>query len=126
MLRAAKKANYKMASTRVEKVNSLLQHEIGKILSREISFPDGVLATITRVDTSANLIETKVYASVFPDDMANQVLVILKKNVYDIQQKINKTLKMRPIPKIIFMKDTIESKADRVEELLAQLKKEEK
>jgi len=126
-----------MASTRVEKVNSLLQHEIGKILSREISFPDGVLATIARVDTSANLIETKVYVSVFapspkpageggPDDMANQVLVILKKNIYDIQQKINKTLKMRPIPKIIFMKDTIESKAGRVEELLAQLKKEEK
>lgn len=115
-----------MENKRIEKVNSLLEREIGQILQREIIFPADVLVTLTRVDSTANLIETKVYISVLPDQKADQVMDILKRNIYDIQQKINRKLNMRPIPKIIFVIDKDASKAGRVEELLNQLKKEEK
>lgn len=115
-----------MASNRIDKVNSLLEHEISKIIQREIGFPDGVLATLTHVDATANLIEAKVYISAFPEEKADEVLEILNKEVFGIQQEINKKLNMRPIPKIIFIIDKKEAEAGRVEELLAQLKNKEK
>jgi ribosome-binding factor A len=115
-----------MAKNRIEKVNSLLEREIGKIIQRDIFFPDGVLVTLTRVDTTSNLIETKIYISAYPESQIDKVLQILKKEVFDIQQKINKKLNMRPIPKIIFAKDQNPQKAGKIEELLESLKSQEK
>lgn len=113
-------------SNRIEKVNSLLQHEIGKILLRDYAFSPDTLVTITRVETTGNLIEAKVYVSVYPETKAKGVLNALEKSVYDIQFKINRALRMRPIPKIIFVKETEISRADRIEELLAEASEEEK
>lgn len=115
-----------MATNRIDKVNSLLEHEIGAIIQRDIFFPDNILVTLTHVEATANLIEAKVYISVFPEDKIDGAIGVLKKNVYDIQQKINHKLKMRPIPKIIFVKDRKISEAAKIEEALARLKKEEK
>lgn len=115
-----------MATDRIKKVNSLLEHEISKVLQKEIMFPNGSLVTVMKVETTSNLIEAKVYVSCFPDNKASQALEILKKSAYDIQQEINKKLNMRPIPKIIFMIDKTESKAGKVEQLLNELKNKEK
>lgn len=90
---------------------------------REVQFPEGALVTLTRVDTFPNLIETKVYVSVLPDDKAEEVLKILKSQVYFLQQKLNSRLKMRPIPKIQFVEETTTREAGRVEELLGKIRK---
>ena len=110
---------------RVNKVNSLLEHEVGKILLKDFAFSPHILVTLTRVQTSGNLIDAKVYISVFPEERSEVILNALQKSVYDIQYKINRTLKMRPIPKLRFVKETEISKAGRIEELLAKAKEEE-
>jgi len=115
-----------MSINRLEKINSLLRDEVSKIILRDFEFSPSILVTLTRVDTSANLIEAKVYISVFPDDKADEIVRILNKGIYDVQYKINRTLRQRPIPKLRFVKDKEISKAGRVEELLAGLKNEEK
>ena len=110
-------------SNRLDKVNSLLEHEISKIIARDFSF-HGALVTLTRVDASANLIEAKAYISVLPEEKTDQVIKVLNKGVYDIQQKINKMLNMRPIPKIKFVKDEVIAKAAKIEAILETLKHE--
>ena len=107
---------------RIDKVNSLLEHEISKILLRDFAFNPNILVTLTRVECAANLFEAKVYISVFPEDKSDGILNALQKSVYDVQYKINRTLKMRPIPRIKFVKETEISKAGRIEELLVQAK----
>lgn len=107
-------------SNRIEKVNSLLREEIGKIILKDFAFSPEILVTLTRVDTSANMIESKVFVSVFPEEKSAGILNALNKSVYDIQFRINRTLRMRPVPKIKFVKETEISKAARVEELLAK------
>jgi len=92
-------------STRIEKVNSLLEHEIGKIILRDFALSPELLITLTRVDTAANMIEAKVYISVFPETKVDGVLNALNKSVYDIQYKINRTLRRRPITRIRFEKE---------------------
>ncbi len=112
-------------SNRLEKVNSLLKQEVSKILLRDFDF-HGALVTLTYMEATANLIEAKAYISVLPDEQADKVITLLNKAVYDIQQKVNKRLNMRPIPKIKFVKDEVIAKAAKIEGLLSQLKKEEK
>lgn len=111
-------------SKRIEKVNSLIQEEVSSILLREIEFPKNVLVTITRVETIVNLSESKVYISTIPDKSIDEVFEILNRNIYDIQQCLNKRLNMRPIPKIVFKKEEKTEEADRVEEILEGLKKD--
>ena len=53
---------------------------------------------------------------------ADKVLATLNKGVYSIQQKVNKKLFMRPIPKIRFVADKKIKEAARVEELLEKIK----
>ncbi|MCX6722829.1 MAG: 30S ribosome-binding factor RbfA [Candidatus Staskawiczbacteria bacterium] len=107
-------------SNRIEKVNSLLEHEIGKILLKDFAFSPEILVTLTRVSVSANMIDAKAYISVYPEIKSDGILNALNKSVYDIQYKINRTLRMRPIPKIRFIKETEISKAGRIEELINQ------
>ncbi len=113
-------------SNRIEKVNSLLEHEISKIILHDFAFSPEILVTLTHVDTTANLIEAKVYISVFPDEKAEPIIRALQKSVYDVQSKINRTLRMRPIPKIKFVKDKNIAKAGKIEELLAKVKGDNK
>lgn len=114
---------------RIKKINQLLKKELSRLISREVDFSSGSLVTLTRVDTSPNLIESKVFISVFPEEKQADSLEILKKNIWSIQQMINKRLRMRPIPKIIFLPENKTAEAGKVEEILEKLnklKKEEK
>jgi len=110
---------------RIEKLNALIRAELGGIFLKDIEFPDNAFVTITRVETSANLIESKVFISVFPSGKTERVFTVLNKIIYGIQQKINRRLRMRPIPRIIFLKEEKIESADKVEGILEKLKKEE-
>jgi|SRR3989344_2573685 len=107
-------------TNRIDKVNSLLEHEISKIISRDFNFPN-ILVTLTRVETTANLIEARAYISFLPDEKVSKILETLNKGVYEVQKKINKIVNMRPVPKIIFVADKTVSSASRIEEILNKL-----
>src|SRR4030043_1140862 len=109
-----------MVNNRIQQVNSLIKKELSNIILREVDFPKGFLTTITRVGTSPDLEEANVFIAVIPDDKIEQVLAILNKIIYFLQQKLNKRLKMRPIPRIRFKKEGRTREAARVEELLEE------
>ena len=110
---------------RIEKVNSLIKHELGNIFLKEVDVFPGTLLTITRVECSTSLFQCKVYISVIPEDNFDNVLSLLQRHIYDIQQMLNKKLKMRPVPKIEFLKETKTKEAGRIDELLAKIRKED-
>ena len=105
------------------RVNQLIKKELSQIILREVSFAKGVLVTVTRVDTSSNLIQSKIYISVMPEDQDSQVFNILNKCIYDIQHLLNKRLNMRPIPKIKFIQEKKTTEAARIEKLLENINK---
>ncbi len=109
-------------SQRVKKVNELLRHEISQLLLKEIDFCD-MLVTITETDTSPDLRHANVKISVLPQEKNELAIEIINKNIFRIQQKLNKRLHMKPIPKIRFEIDKAEIKAQRIEELLSKNKK---
>jgi len=113
-------------SKRIQRINQLIKKELGQILLREIEFPRDVLVTITRVETSVDLNQARVFLSCFPEDKTSQILEILHRQIYSIQQLLNRRLKMKFIPRIEFREERKTAEAGKIEELLEELKKEEK
>lgn len=111
-----------MASPRRrEKLNVLLREEVAAIVDREIEFGKGVLVTVTRADVSPDARYATVYFSLLGSD-AGDALAILERSVYDIQQILNKRLRMRPVPRIRFAEDKAEALREGIERSLAALK----
>lgn len=108
-------------SERIQKLNKLIKKHLGEILSRELSMKSGVFITISKVDTTSDIRYTRVSISVFPFKEADYVLKTLDKEIYSIQGALNKKLAMRPLPRIEFILDATEEKADEIEKILADL-----
>lgn len=113
-----------VSERRIQKINELIKQELGKIFLKDLSFEKGVMVTITKVDASANLISAVVKISVMPESKAEKILSYLNQNIFDIQQKLNTKLNMRPVPKISFKIDLTEAKVQRVKELIERVSKE--
>lgn len=107
---------------RIEKLNNLLREELAEIIEREIEFPQNTLVTITKVSISSNLFDATAYLSFLGDAPKKEILEILRKNIYNIQQFLNRRLRMRPVPKIEFQFDKAEESREGVEKSLAELR----
>ena len=114
-----------MSEKRLNQVNQLIQREIADIILKEIEFPLGCLVTVTRVKTSVDIAFARVCLSVLPVSFADPALKILEKNIYHLQQVLNKRLVMRCVPKIMFRLDTVEQEVESVNKLLDKIKKQD-
>ena len=113
-------------SERILKINQLIKQELSQILLRRNDFSRQVLVTIVGVETSKDLVQSKIYVSIIPKEQSSNIIRALKKQIYDIQQEINKRLKLRIIPKIRFIEEKRITPTNRVEEILQEIKKADK
>lgn len=114
-----------MSSERIERVNSLIAHELGQIFIRELELPRSVILTITRVDTTADLSFAHVSISVLPLTQEKTIMAMLNKRIYHLQKLLNKKVIMHNVPKLVFKPNRTEAQAARIESLLDELKKTE-
>jgi len=105
---------------KIEKVNELIKRELSQIINREIDWPEGVLVTLTSVETSADLEQAKIWVSVFPFEKFKEVMKILRKEKFFLQGLLNRRLIMRPLPKIQFLIDQTEEEAEKIEEIFTK------
>lgn len=104
-------------SQRISKVNNLIKREVSQLFTREISFKSGVFVTIPRVITASDLLSAKIFVSVFPateEDYAMKTIAHEHKNV---QKLLHRKLHMRTLPKLEFIYDDTEERADEVEKI---------
>jgi len=110
-----------LGGSRIDRVNALVQQELGEMIVREIEMPDGVLATITRVACSPDLEYAKVWISVLPTDRAASALEHLERATGTLQHLLLRKLSIKPVPKIRFFLDDSENRAARIETILDSL-----
>jgi ribosome-binding factor A len=113
-------------SQRIQRVNELIKTELSGIILKKIEFFPGVLVTVTRVETAQDFRDANVYISVFPDKDSEETMKFLQKKIGILQFDLNKLLRMHPLPRLNFLPEKETSQAGRIEEILEQLKKEEK
>ena len=110
-------------SRRLQRVNTLIKEQLSEIILKEVDFSQDTFVTLTRVETSPDLVNSKILVSVIPKEKVEEVFDILNKNIYFLQQKLNERLKMKRVPKIKFVRERETEKAAEVEEILEKLKK---
>lgn len=108
-------------SERTIKINELVKQHINDIILKDLSLKAGVFVTVAKVDTTPDLRYTRIFVSVFPEKEIDYIEKTLTKELYRMQGALNKKLHMRPLPKIQFITDLTESKADEIEKLLRQI-----
>lgn len=112
-----------MAEERAKRFDEHLKRELGKIIFDLLDIKPDVLATVTRVITNPNLFSAVVFISVYPPRETKGVLKKLNVSIYEIQQELNKKLKVRPVPKIIFRLDKNPEEAAEIEKLIENIEK---
>lgn len=90
---------------------------------REEEFGRNILVTITKVEISGDLSEAKVFVSVLPAERRPEIINSLKGDVYNIQKILDRKLRLKKVPKIIFCEEKRVEEAGRIEELLSKIHK---
>ncbi|HEY0082163.1 MAG TPA: 30S ribosome-binding factor RbfA [Pyrinomonadaceae bacterium] len=107
---------------RPEKVAEHVREEIAQIVGYELDDPRVAIATVTDVRMSDNLREARVFVTVSgTDDEATTALKALRKAAPYVRRQLAINLNLRHAPEIHFIRDTVEEKAARVDELLRGL-----
>ena len=113
----------KKPSNRIEKLNSLIQQQVGETLKDTIE-SDGLI-TVSRVETSGDARWAKVWISIVGGD-DDKILTDINKNLYDIQGELNRHLAMKMTPRLQFFLDTSPRYVQHIDELIKKIHEEEK
>lgn len=84
----------------------------------------GEFVTVTRVEASPDLQHAKVYISILPEVRFQEIFKTLSRDIYDIQQKLNNRMRMRPVPKIEWLVEKNVLEHQKIDELLNKIEKE--
>ena len=107
---------------RREKISHLIRDEVGKIIHENLDMDNDAVVTIMRAIVSEDLNHVRIYVSVFPSQFAEEVLKQINKEIYFLQQILNKKLKIHPVPKMFFVIDQTEERAAEVEKVIEKTK----
>jgi len=92
-------------SLRMEKVNQELKRQIATIVSREIDDPDLDFLSITRVETTADLQDSKVYYSMLDEGKYDKAKDALARMGGFIRGCLAKKIRLKVLPKLTFIPD---------------------
>jgi ribosome-binding factor A len=116
-----------MGVNRLVRVNELIRREIGDLLFRimnEGKF-DLSAVTVTHVITNPTLREARVLVSIRDHEADRpEMLRMLRKHAPEIQEAINRDLKLKYTPRLSFQLDTSLERGDHVLSVLSELEKE--
>lgn len=93
-------------SLRMEKVNSEIQKQLMDIIQKELDDPSVGLLSITRVETTSDLKESKIYFSLLDETKYDRVEDILKAMNAFIRMLLGKRIRLKILPELKFMPDT--------------------
>jgi ribosome-binding factor A len=107
---------------RPEKVAEQVREEIAQIVGYELDDPRVAMVTVTDVRMSENLREARIFVTVSgTEEEALTALKALRKAAPYVRRQLAFNLSLRHAPDIHFIRDTVEEKAARVDELLREI-----
>lgn len=106
----------------MNKIDRLLQKELGDIFQKQTQAMHGVLVSVTAVRVSSDLSVAKAYLSIFPSDKADELMKAIRANTkairYDLGQRVR--LQLRKIPELTFFIDDSLDYIENIDKLLKQ------
>jgi ribosome-binding factor A len=112
---------YKPKSQKQLQVGEQIKREVANIfLHGDIFRGDDFKLTVYEADISPDLKNVKIYINIFGEIEKNKLLKELNANSNFFQQKINKSLKLKNVPKVKFAIDESVENAGRISKAIDQ------
>lgn len=116
-----------MVSRRQRRVNSLIQEAMGELLQREVADPRLDFATVTDVETSADLRHAHIYVSFLGSSQSKEEsLEALKKAAGFLRHELGQRVYLRYVPDLDFHLDASLERGQRIERILRDLENSRK
>lgn len=100
---------------RIERVASVIEHELSMLLLRELDVT-GVVVTITSVEVSSDMLQATVRLGIIPHEAGPAVWDALEEKRHSLQHQLLKKMNIKPMPQIRFRIDEPESETTATEE----------
>jgi ribosome-binding factor A len=114
-----------MDEKRLGKLTEVLKQELAGVISQEIDFPKGVIATIMGVKIYSDLSWAEIFVSVIPQEESEFVINVLKRKAHFLHQALNEKIRLRRIPRIKFLPYTGPNNQEKIEQILEEIKEKE-
>ncbi len=114
-----------MDEKRLGKFTEVLKEELAFVISQEIDFPAGVIATVMSVKIYSDLSWAEIFVSVIPEKESEFVINVLKRKAYFLHKALNEKIKLRRIPRIKFLPYTGPSNQEKLEQILEEISTKE-
>lgn len=109
-----------MESTRLQKVNRLIQKELSEIFLLQTKASNGILVSVTSVRISPDLSIARAHLSIFPSEKGEEILKSIQENTkpirFELGQRIRK--QVRKIPELAFYLDDSLDYLENIDNLL--------
>ncbi|MFH0740229.1 MAG: 30S ribosome-binding factor RbfA [bacterium] len=115
-----------MESKRLNKLQEVLKEELAGVISQEIDFPKGIIATVMSVRIYSDLSWAEIFVSVIPEKESEFVINVLKRKAYFLHKALNDRIKLRRIPRIKFLPYTGPNSQEKIEQILDEISAKEK
>lgn len=109
-----------MDSNRQQKINRLIQKELGELFLLETKKMPGILISVTNVRVSPDLSIAHAYLSVYPSEKGAELVKNINENVKSVRFNLGKRLKnqLRVIPELTFHIDDSLDYVENIDRLL--------
>ena len=114
-------------SERILRVNSEIQKAISNIIANELKNPNiKGLITVTKVDTTTDLDQSKIYISIFEEDTREDVFNAIKHSAGFIRRELARQVDLRKVPFLTFYLDNSYDYGQKIEETINRINQEKK
>lgn len=103
-------------------IASQIQRALGEILTEVWAHEDSTLLNVSKVEVSKGLSLAKVYYNFWPQDNVKQDMVRFSRLCREIARRLHGSTKIRKLPKLVFIYDSREDRAEEILNLLDKLK----
>jgi ribosome-binding factor A len=115
-----------MAYKRADRVNALLQRELGTLISEELRDPRIAFPTVTAVEITDDLRSAKVHVSVLGDEeAASKTMQALEDAKPFLRRELGARTDLRFVPELTFVHDRSAERAVRISALLREARERE-
>lgn len=110
-----------MSYKRTDRVNALLQRELAQLISEELRDPRITFATVTGVETTADLRTARVHVSVLGDEeQGREAMKALEGAKPYLRRELGERTELRSVPDLHFIEDRSAERAARISKLLRE------
>lgn len=114
-----------MTGHRAERLAEEIREETARILASEVKDPRVGFVTVTRVELAADYRHARVFVGLRPGDDRKRTMGALLRATGFVRRLLGQRLRLRFTPELVFAYDSGLDHADRVAQLLADVRRED-